>query len=204
MATKKVSMRTPIKQKQTWGWSDILAAVGETPAAFRHKLRREQVKLETADADETRTRATIWDIARLRVSRHLCDIGLEAEQAFGLAKFLVDLAYKDLIDGANFTESGGKRQEFLFAVFFRVGPMPGGPRIIRVKPNDPQADQITALVEIGLQASNPQNIIVPIHKLVLDAWYSLPNLPGDVEGWMKATSLKMSALEELSGKGASR
>ena len=192
-------MRTPIKQKQTWGWSDILAAVGEPPAALRHKLRRGQVKLETADADEARTRATIWDIARLRVSRHLCDIGLEAEHAFGLAEFLVDLAYKDLISGKSFTKHGGERQKLIWAVFVRVGPVPVGPRIISVDPDNTKS----AIEEIALQAFNPQNIVVPIHKLILDAWYSLPNLPGDVEVWMRATSSKMSALE-LSIKELSR
>ena len=173
-----------------------MAAVGETDAALRRKLQRDQVKLE-AHADEGRTRATIWDIARMRVARYHCDIGLEAEQAFGLAKFLVDLAYKELISGAkSFTASAGGQQKFLFAVFFRVGPTPGGPRIISVNPDDPQSD----LAEIGLQASNPRNIVVPLHELVLDAWYSLPNLPGDVAAWMEASSKKMRALTGTRGE----
>jgi hypothetical protein len=190
-------MRSP--KQQTWGWSSILGGAGETAAALRHKLQRGLVEIESgAGMKGESSRATLWDIARLRVSRHLCDIGFEAGlgikegQAFGLAKFLVNLAYKELIDGEKFfTKSGGERQKFLFAVFVRVGLPPVGPRIILVDPDDSQS----ALEELALQTFNPQNVIVPIHKVVLDAWSSLPDLPGDVAVWMQATSSKMSALE---------
>jgi hypothetical protein len=185
-------------KQQTWGWSEILAAVGETDAALRRKLQRGQVTIESgAGMKGEPARATLWDIARLRVSRYLCDIGFEAGigfkegQAFGLADFLVNLAYKELIDGEkSFTKSGGERQKILFAVFVRVGLTPVGPRIISVDPDDAHA----SLQEIALQTFNPQNVIVPIHKLILDAWGSLPDLPGEVEVWISASRKKMISL----------
>jgi len=181
-------MRSP--KQQTWGWSEILAAVGETDAALRRKLQRKQIELE-ADADEGRTRATIWDIARLRVSRHLCDIGFDAERAFLLAKTLVDRAYKDLMSGnKTFTESAGKKQKFLFIVFFRVGATPGGGQVIEINP-DNLDEQKSDLAELGLQAFDPKNVVVPIHKLVLDAWRLLPNLPGEIDVWISASRQKM-------------
>ena len=190
--------QAPTNNPPTWGWADILAASNETDAALRRKLQRNQVRLETAASDDARTRATLWDIARLRVSRHLCDIGFDAERAFDLAKFLVDLAYKHLIDATNsFTMSAGDRQEFIFAVFYREAIAATGPSIIRLNPN---GDKWRAgLEEIGLQATNPRNVIVPLHQLVLDAWSLLPDLPGDVKAWMDASSAKMKKLQ--SGEG---
>ena len=135
----------------------------------------------------------IWDIARRRVSQHLCEtIGCEAGQASGLAKFLIEHAYEDdLISGAkSFTGSGGERQKFIFAVFHKVGAAAAGPRIISINPDDPQSD----LAELKLQKSNPQNIIVSIHTLVIDAWDGLLNLPGEVEVWISTSRRKMISL----------
>jgi hypothetical protein len=69
-----------------------LPAAGETDASLRRKLQR-QVKLD-ASPDGGPTQANLWDIARLRVSRHLCDLNFDAQLSFGLAKLFVDLAYK--------------------------------------------------------------------------------------------------------------
>jgi hypothetical protein len=131
----------------------------------------------------------IWDIARNRVSQSLCDIGIETDRASRLAKFLVDLAYKDLIGGEHFTGSGGKRQKFLFAEFVR-GAEPVGPRIISINPDDPQAD----LAELELQKSSPQNIVVSIHRLVIEALDGLENRPGEVDGWIRESRKKMFEL----------
>jgi hypothetical protein len=133
----------------------------------------------------------MWNIARFQVSQHLSKIGCEAGQASGLARFLIDHAYEDLISGAkSFTGSGGERQKFIFAVFPKVGTAVGGPRIISINPDDPQSD----LAELKLQKSNPQNIIVSVHTLVIDAWDGHPKLPGEVEGWISTSRKKMISL----------
>jgi hypothetical protein len=173
-----------------------LPAAGETDAALRRKLQRRQVKLD-ASPEGGPTRANLWDIARLRVSRHLCDLNFDAQRAFGLAKLCVELAYKTLMTGSQaFSADAGERQEFKYLVSLRANPIPGGVRIITVLPDAPQR----GLIELALAASDPQNVILPVHALVLDAWHSLPNLPLDVAEWMNASRTKMRALQARGDK----
>jgi hypothetical protein len=186
-----------LKQKtQTWTWSEILLAAGETDAALRRKLQRRQVKLD-ASPDGGPTQANLWDIARLRVSRHLCDLNFDAQRSFGLAELFVDLAYKNLMTGRQaFSADAGERQEFKYLVSLRANPIPGGVRIVTVLPDDPQR----GLMELALAASDPQNVILPVHAFVLDAWHTLPNLPLDVAAWMNASRKKMHALQSRGDK----
>jgi hypothetical protein len=171
-----------------------LPAVGETEATLRRKLQCHQVTLE-ATPDDGSTQANLWDIARLRVSRHLCDLNFDALRAFSLAKLFVELAYKNLMTGRQaFSAEAGERQEFKYLVSLRANPIPGGVRIVTILPHDPQR----GLIELALAASDPQNVILPVHAIVLDAWHSLPNLPFDVAAWLYASRNNMHALQSRS------
>lgn len=172
----------------TWSWSEILPAVCETDASLRRKLQRGQVELEQG-SDSTRTRATLWDIARLRVSRYLCDLNIEAKRAFALAEVLIERAYKKQMDGASFNQRSGEKQKFLYVIAQRPG---ANFRIVEVDPVAPDE----GLIELGLvAASEPASIIVPVHPLILDAWYSLPNLTDDVAAWLRASSANLRRLK---------
>jgi hypothetical protein len=69
-------------------------------------------------------------------------------------------------------------------------------RIITVLPDAPQR----GVIELALGASDPQNVIVPVHALVLDIWGRLPNLPLKIAEWVLASKRKLHALESRSGK----
>jgi hypothetical protein len=185
-----VTMRS--ENQMTWGWSDILMAVGETDAALRRKLQRDQVRFE-AERVNGRTRATIWDIARLRLSRHFCSIAMEPKEAFSLASFVIDLAFKDLITDGKFTAAAGKKQGIVFAVFRKSEGITATPRLIRVNPSDPK-QRAKAFKELALLASDPENGIFPVHWAVLDAWSKLPDIPGDLQAWINASREKMQGI----------
>lgn len=180
--------------QQTWPWGDVVNAVETTSGALRREIQRGKVELE--HASEQRTQATLGDIARLRISRFLSDAGIEAgrdkKRSFGLAKLFIADAYGHLLSGKTaFTVTAGEQQQFVYPIFNRktrtVGP------IIRLDPQATDAEKQAKLRELAQQAARPENLIVPIHRLVLDAWYSLPDLPGDVAAWMRASSHKLDA-----------
>ena len=56
------------------------------------------------------------------------------------------------------------------------------------------------LIELALGASDPQNVIVPVHALVLDVWRRLPNLPLEIAEWALASKRKLRTVESRSGK----
>jgi hypothetical protein len=178
---------------QEFGWSEILAATGYTDPALRRPMQREQVEFE-APAVNGRTRANIWDIARLRVTRSFVDLGMESKEAFGLAKLLVDHAFKALIEGRHkFTEASAKKQRIMFAVMYKSDGQVTAPRIISADPSDTQ-DCASCFKELALQATNPQSIIIPLHWLVLDSWSKLPDLPESMRAWIAASQSQMQAI----------
>jgi hypothetical protein len=178
--------------QQTWGWSDTLASTGYTDAALRRQEQRGQVQFE-ADRVKGHIRATLWDIARLRLSRHFCYIAIEPKEAFGLASFIIDLAFKDLIEGGKFTTSTGKKQSIVFAVFRKSEGATPTPRLIRVDPGEPKY-RAKAFKELALVATDPENGILPVHWAVLDAWSKLPDIPEDMQAWINASREKMQGI----------
>jgi hypothetical protein len=180
-------------KQPTWGWSDILAATGYTDAALRRQFQRKQVEFEALPVNG-RTRATIWDIARLRISRHFCYIGMEPKEAFGLAKIITGLAYRDSIEGRGFTTAAGKKQRIIFAVCLRQKGTPAElPRIISIDPNDTDY-AAKAFKELVLQTTNPDNGILPVHWFVLDAWSKLPDLPENMSAWIDISRKNMQRI----------
>jgi hypothetical protein len=187
-----------LKQKaKTWLCSEILLVLGETDATLRRKLELGQVKLDATYGGEA-TEVSLWDIARLHIARHLRQLNFESERALALAEILVEFAYKDLITGREaFSAIAGQLQEITYLLSLRAQPIPVGVRIIKVLPDAPQR----GLIELALGASDPQNVIVPIHALVLDIWRRLPNMPLEIAEWVLASKRKLQVLESRSGKG---
>lgn len=182
-------MRSQSKKQQTWTWSDTVAATGETDASLRRKLQRSQVVINSSESG--RTEATLWDIAILRVARHLCDLGFEAASAFSLAKGAIEHAYKDLITGRSlFGVQQAKQQAILYLAMTRSAGRVGGPTFISISPDHPEDGR----KELLLRVSYPNNVVVPIQSLVTDAWYSLPNRPADVSDWLRAMGQQMDQL----------
>jgi hypothetical protein len=62
-----------------------------------------------------------------------------------------------------------------------------------VDPNDPN-DRARAFKELVLQATDPKNVIYPVHFVVLDAWSKLPDTPDDLQAWMNASREKMTGI----------
>jgi hypothetical protein len=185
----KVTMRS--ENQMTWGWSDILLSTGFTDAALRRQTQRKQVEFE-APAVNGRIRATIWDVARLRISRHFCYGGTEPKEAFGLAKSITGLAFSDLIEGRRFTKAAGKKQRIIFAVCQKGASAPR-PHIISIDPSGP-GYAAKAFKELVLQTTNPHNGILPVHWIVLDSWSKLPDLPENMHAWIDASREKMTGI----------
>jgi hypothetical protein len=188
----KVTMRS--ENQMTWGWSDILLSTGFTDAALRRQTQRKQVEFE-APAVNCRTRATIWDVARLRMSRDFGSRGgMEPSTAFGLARSIIELAYTDLIeDDRKLTGAKGTKQRIVFAFWLKSDSALPSPRLIRVDPNNTK-DCARAFKELALQATDPQNAIYPVHFSVLSAWSKLPGLPDDLQAWIAASREKMTGI----------
>ena len=165
---------------QTWGWAEAVQASGETDASLRRKLERGQIELPTTEGG--RTRVTLQDIAVLRVSRHLCDLGFQVERAFGLAKF----AIKEL-DGAD-------DHMLLYLLTSRSAAGPGGVRVLRFDMTDPP-ERAKARRELLAALHDTQNVLVPIQGLISDAFYTLPDLPGDVAKRLQTWSANINALQ---------
>jgi hypothetical protein len=190
-------VRRELKQKtKAWLCSEILPVLGETEATLRGKLELGHVKLEETYAGEA-TEVSLWDIARLHIAQRLRQLNFESERAFALAELLVALAYKDLMTGSEvFSAVAGQLQEITYVLSLRAQPIPVGVRIITVLPDAPQR----GLIELALGASDPQNVIVPVHALVLDVWRRLPNLPLEIAEWVLASKRKLGTVESRSGK----
>jgi hypothetical protein len=186
-----------LKQKaKTWLCSQVLLVLGETDTTLRRKLELGQVKLDATYSGEA-TEVNLWDIARLHIARHLRQLNFESERAFALAEMLVEFAYKDLMRGREaFSAIAGQLQEITYVLSLRAQPIPVGVRIITVLPDAPQR----GVIELALGASDPQNVIVPVHALVLDIWGRLPNLPLEIAEWVLASKRKLHALESRNGK----
>jgi hypothetical protein len=179
--------------QQTWGWSEVLAATGYADAQLRRQEQRGQVEFEGGQVNG-RTRATIWDIAKLRVTRHLCYIGMEPKRSFGIAKVIINLAYKDLIGDRKFTAAAGKKQQIIFAVCLREGGHVAPPRIITVDPSEPDY-AAKAFKELVLQVTtNPGVGLLPVHSLVLDSWSKLPDLPVNMRAWIDVSRERMQGI----------
>jgi hypothetical protein len=172
---------------QTWGWAEAVEASGETDASLRRKLERGQVALPTTEGG--RTRVTLKDIAVLRVSRHLCDLGFQVERAFGLAKFAV----KEL-DGAD-------DHVLLYLLTSRSAAGPGGVRVLRFDMTDP-GKRAEARRELLHALHDARNVLVPIQGLISDAFYTLPDLPSDVAKRLQTWSANIEVLQsDIRAKG---
>jgi hypothetical protein len=181
------------ENQMMWGWSDILLSTGFTDAALRRQTQRKQVEFE-APAVNGRIRATIWDVARLRMSRDFGRGGMEPSTAFGLARSIVDLAYMDLIsDARKLTGVKGTKQRIVFAFWLKSDGALPSPGLIRVDPKNAK-DCARAFKELALQATDPQTAIYPVHFSVLSAWSKLPGLPDDLQAWIAASREKMTGI----------
>lgn len=173
-------MRSP--NQATWSWGDILAASGESDAALRRKVQRNQVAFD-AQLENGRVRANIWDVARLRVSRYLSN-RFEAKEAFALASNLVSDGYSELIKGrTRFTDANGKKQAIIFVFWPDESGADLAPLTMQIDPGEGSG----ALAQLGREAGNPGRFLVPLHHLVLEAWEKLPDLPEGMDSWVKAS-----------------
>lgn len=177
-----------MKNVQTWGWADVLAATMETDAGLRRKVQRGQVEFE-GSGDDARTSATLWDIANVRVMRHLCDLGFEPARAFGIAKLAVKKAYGEIKSGKKvFSAHNAETQTIVFLVVKRdAAPNLAGVRLVSINPANPELGK----EELWRAMSDTTSVVVQIHHLVRDAWYALPNLPPAVANWLKTGTQAM-------------
>ena len=178
--------------QQTWNWKDILKATGYTDAALRRQEQRGKVKIE-AERVSTQVRATLWDVARLRLSRHFNYIGIDPKAAFDLATFIVNLAFGELMKSEKFTVASAKKQSIVFAVFRNSENEAPAPRLIRIDPSE-RGYRTKAFKELGLVVTDPENSLFPVHWAVLDAWSKLPDLPEDIQAWIAASREKMQGI----------
>lgn len=174
---------------QVWGWGDVIAATRETDGGLRRKMQRGEIP--NLVTENGRTKATLWDIAIIRLMRHLTDSGSDVGRAYGFAKLAIERAYKGLIKGSTtFNKRTGAEQELIYLSAPRVGKGIGGLRIIAIDPSKPELGK----AELLLALSDTRNVIVPVPVLLSEAWYSLPDLPDHVAAWLKATSANLEKL----------
>jgi hypothetical protein len=177
------------KIKQTWGWAEALRASGETDASLRRKLQRGQIKL--AKTSSGRTKVTLRDIAVLRVSRVLCDIGVDAKRAFDLAKKAVAEVFKEEHPPLSIAFLIMRRTSDGTAIDYEY-------EFIKLTTPTEYARQIIAIMRPEDPERPPGSVIgSPVQAMVIDAWSGLPNLPEAIATLVRKHAEEMARLQNM-------
>lgn len=131
-------------------------------------------------------RFSVWDVAHLRVARELIKRGTSVEPAFALqrARFAVDRTFGEDAASGKAALIAEERPP-VYLVVTKDGLETGGIRLITVQPGD-----LEALREVDDAVYQGATVLM-IENLVMDAWYSLPNLPAEVSLFLEQRRTKL-------------
>lgn len=155
-------------------WGQVVSALGMTDTALRRWLQRDDegiIKLDRPSDPGDRSSFTLWDVARLALTRDLVDLGLKVKHAFRFSSWVVEKVFdKALIAGKReFSEEDAKPHKLLFVALYTHAGDIGGKRLIKVDPNDPDSGR----KELALAVMDGA-LIRSVDRPIVAAWDALP------------------------------